>query len=37
MTATPPGGRFGMSEQVFGRISEPVRSIIAHLLRKDFT
>ncbi|CAK7279750.1 hypothetical protein SGPA1_10528 [Streptomyces misionensis JCM 4497] len=36
MTATLRGGRFGMSEPVFQRITKAVRSIIAHLLRKDF-
>jgi len=36
MTATLQGGRFGMSGALFEEISEPVRSIIAHLSRKDF-
>jgi hypothetical protein len=35
-TATRKGGRFGVSGAVFDRLSSGIRSIIAHLLRKDF-
>jgi hypothetical protein len=36
MTATLRGGRFGMSGAVLQSPEEAIRSIIAHLLRKDF-
>jgi hypothetical protein len=37
MTATLRGGRFAMSGALFVPVSQAFRSIIAHLMRKDFT